>query len=309
MRIDYFKNFIELAHCDNFSDAAKRLHVSQPVLSKHISLLEKEFGVLLFNRHKPNVELTEQGKILLEEAYFIVEHFQRAKTMLAKTSRSERNIIVFGGINRNADVVELISRILYRIQKDKVDITLKRKDFHDRPFLEQVVEGRVDVLFSILNIDEPPLDSSLEAHFLFSNPLFALMRKNHHLATRESLRLSDLSSETIIMPLGCYALVGRQVVEPKLSSLNPPPSVRPVYFESINDFANVVLKDDIMLIESALLTTFRFPESIVAVPISEEDISFPFYAIAKKDNPHKMLPQLIELISSEAQRMTEKSAR
>jgi len=308
MRIDYLKNFIELAHCDNFSDAAKRLHISQPVLSKHISLLEKEFGVLLFTRNKPHVELTEQGKILLEEAFFIVEHYQRAKKLLQE-SKNEFNVLTFGGLNRNADVVELITHVLYRMQEEQIDVTLKRKEFHDQPHLEQLLEDRIDLLFSILNLAEHPLDEKLEAHFLFNNPVLVLMQQDHNLASRETLRLADLSTETIVLPLGSYALVGRQIIEPKLSTLSPPPGMRPVFFEDINDFASVVLKDELLFIESALFETFRFPETIVAVPVDARDIVFPVYAIIKKTNAHKFLHPLIDLILEVAASMISSDSR
>ena len=47
----------------SFTNAAKRLFISQQSLSNHISRLENEFGVILFNRTQP-ITLTEAGKSL-----------------------------------------------------------------------------------------------------------------------------------------------------------------------------------------------------------------------------------------------------
>ncbi|MCL1797683.1 MAG: LysR family transcriptional regulator [Eggerthellaceae bacterium] len=303
MRIDYFRNFIELAHCNSFSEAARRLNISQPVLSKHIFLLEKEFQVNLFARTKPHVELTEQGKTLLEESYLIVDHFQRAKAMLSKAERNNSSVVALGGLNRNADVVELISRVRYQIHEQQLDLILKRKEYDNLPFIEQLEEDHVDLFFSMLNLQDYPLASNMEAHLLFHNSVVALIQKNHHLAKRECLYLDDFSSETIIVPLGSYALTGRQIIEPKLSALVPPPSIRPIYFEDINDFANVMIEDDILFIETPLYETFRFPDNIVAVPVDQEALVFPIYLIHKAESEHKMLSTFIELTLKEARAM------
>lgn len=303
MRIDYFENFIELAHCDSFSDAAKRLHISQPALSKQITQLEKEFGVSLFARNKPHVELTTQGKALLEESYLIVEHFQRAKSTLSKQNLDESNVLIIGGLNRNADVMEVITRALNRVGEENIDLVVKRRDFHGKPYLEQLKEDRIDLLFSMLDLSANPLDSDLEAHFLFNEPLVALMRDEQPLASRERLHLLDLSAETVIFPFGTYELVGRQIFEAALNRLGVTPNVRPVFFNDVNDFASIVFKDDILIIEAALFETFRFSEDIVAVPVDALDVVFPVYAIKKKDNTHKNLDWFIELITEQALKM------
>ena len=51
----------------NFTKAAKRLYISQQSLSNHISNLEKEFGVTLFNRTVP-LTLTYAGQVLQKRA-------------------------------------------------------------------------------------------------------------------------------------------------------------------------------------------------------------------------------------------------
>ena len=59
---------IVLAEELNFSRAARRLHISQPALTKQVSELESRLGVLLFNRDKQTVTLTAAGRAYIEEA-------------------------------------------------------------------------------------------------------------------------------------------------------------------------------------------------------------------------------------------------
>src|SRR5207237_8566926 len=50
------------------ANAARRLHISQPPLSRQIQQLEREVGAKLFMRRPQRIELTDRGSLLLEEA-------------------------------------------------------------------------------------------------------------------------------------------------------------------------------------------------------------------------------------------------
>ena len=60
--------FKAIATEQNFTKAAKALYLSQPSLSKQIKMLEKNLDVLLINREKNKISLTENGQVFLEYA-------------------------------------------------------------------------------------------------------------------------------------------------------------------------------------------------------------------------------------------------
>jgi DNA-binding transcriptional LysR family regulator len=68
MNIEHLKTFRELAKLGSFSEAAKRLHISQPAVSFQIQRLEQELGVQLIDRSQRAAALTETGKLLLSFA-------------------------------------------------------------------------------------------------------------------------------------------------------------------------------------------------------------------------------------------------
>jgi DNA-binding transcriptional LysR family regulator len=57
--------FVQATESPSFSEAARRLHLSQPTLSRHIQQLESELGAELFIRTGHELKLTEAGRLLL----------------------------------------------------------------------------------------------------------------------------------------------------------------------------------------------------------------------------------------------------
>lgn len=72
------KAAIAVAEELSFSRAAKRLHLSQPAVTKYIAELEEMLGVMLFVRDHHVVTLTEAGRAYVEEARIGVLHAERA---------------------------------------------------------------------------------------------------------------------------------------------------------------------------------------------------------------------------------------
>lgn len=68
MDIKTLKSFISVAKYKSFSEAARELHTVQPAISRHISALEIELEVSLFNRNSRAVTITPAGEQLLKDA-------------------------------------------------------------------------------------------------------------------------------------------------------------------------------------------------------------------------------------------------
>ena len=64
--LNLYQIFYEVAHCRNFSVAARKLYISQPAISKSIAKLEENLGVPLFHRSSRGVTLTSEGELLFK---------------------------------------------------------------------------------------------------------------------------------------------------------------------------------------------------------------------------------------------------
>lgn len=83
MKLSYLRYFQTVCKYSNFSRAAEELFISQPTLSHAISDLEEEFGVTLFYRQRRGLNLTDEGKRLLELS---TDLLYRADALVAEMS-------------------------------------------------------------------------------------------------------------------------------------------------------------------------------------------------------------------------------
>ncbi|MCA9645468.1 MAG: LysR family transcriptional regulator [Polyangiaceae bacterium] len=83
MSLVQLEYFVAIAEEGNIGRAAKRLHVSQPPLSRQLKSLEEELGADLFKRTPRGVQLLPHGKRFLEHARRILAEVEQAKICLA----------------------------------------------------------------------------------------------------------------------------------------------------------------------------------------------------------------------------------
>lgn len=98
MELRVLNYFLAIAREENFTKAAKQLHVTQPTLSRQIAQLEEELGVTLFVRSNHNIVLTEDGMILKRRAQEILSLTEKTKQdFLQKGEKLEGTIALGSG--------------------------------------------------------------------------------------------------------------------------------------------------------------------------------------------------------------------
>jgi DNA-binding transcriptional LysR family regulator len=81
----------------HFTHAAERVHVAQPSLSKQIRNVEEELGVELFKRDRnKQVEVTEPGRVFIENAQKALLYADRAASMARAASAGQLGKLLLG---------------------------------------------------------------------------------------------------------------------------------------------------------------------------------------------------------------------
>jgi DNA-binding transcriptional LysR family regulator len=123
MDIASLRAFVAVAENTSFTLAADELHITQPAISKRISALEEELGVLLFDRIGRRISLTEAGEALLPRARRILNEVLDSQHAIANLTDRVEGRLLLGtshhiGLRRLPDILRRYSRSYPQVDLD-----------------------------------------------------------------------------------------------------------------------------------------------------------------------------------------------
>lgn len=197
MKISYFREFLVLSKYLNFSLAANHLHITQPGLSRHISGLEKEIGVKLFERDTHKVRLTEKGKQFSRGMQRIIDDYDSLREAIL-TGEVEKITIgcPYFGVNRYLS--HIMSHFESAYPKVKIHYLPAYPDGIITGLFSQQVDVAVLPRVNFRNSDKLVFQDA------FKESVVILLHKYHPLATKTKVRIADLENEIFIVVKGNY---------------------------------------------------------------------------------------------------------
>lgn len=196
MELRVLRYFLAVAREENITDAAERLHITQPTLSRQMMDLEDELGVKLFTRGRRSrsITLTEAGMFLRKHAEEIV--LLADKTEAAFSASGEAiagDVYVAAG---ETDATRLLARNAGNLQKEHPHIR-----YHVSSGDGQYVEEELDKGVADFGVMLGPVNPA-KYDFLtlpIKDVWGVLMRRDAPLAGRESIRAEDLWDKPLIL--------------------------------------------------------------------------------------------------------------
>ncbi|MBZ5666490.1 MAG: LysR family transcriptional regulator [Acidobacteriia bacterium] len=178
----------------NFTKAAHRLHITQSALSKQITEVEEQHRFHLFTRNnKRHVELTEVGRIFVEEARSALRHIERA-VQLGSAARDGRVNILTIGHSPDADQAWVSALLAIRLPLyPKLRIQLISE--FSSELVRSVMAGELDLAF----VTAPLENSQITAVAFAQTPLYAVLPQTHAAAQKEQIALQDLANDEWIL--------------------------------------------------------------------------------------------------------------
>ena len=192
MELRQLAAFVAVADELHFGRAAERLHVVQPAVSQLVRRLERELGVVLFERSSHHVALTAAGAELLTAARGALAASEELATSAAALARGEQGQLRIGtsdGISQNLNL------LLARFAEQRPNARVRLEALHTPAKLKALRAGELDVAFV-----RAPLDlAGLRCVQLWSEPLVAVLPERHPLAAAPEIALSELSALPLML--------------------------------------------------------------------------------------------------------------
>ena len=199
MDLRQLRYFVAVAEEGHITRAAERLGMQQPPLSQQIKTLERQLGAQLFRRKARGVELTEAGRVLLDQARLVLERLDYAVLVTRRTARGDQGQLVVG-IAPTAPFNPFVLRVIraYREAYPLVSVSLEEQLSNQA--LERLRGEKIDVAFLRAPVEDP---QGLSVYHLFDEPMVVAMPSSHGLAggggDAAALPLRALAEETFIL--------------------------------------------------------------------------------------------------------------
>ena len=193
MNLHHLAIFTTVAATGSLTASARKLHISQPALSRELKAFEGRLGVTLFERHAKGMRLTQAGEVLNRYAVRLFELERTAEAAMREIAGAMRGRLTLGASNTIGTYVLPPVLAAYRRQRPRVQISLFVGN------TEQVSQGVDDMLFMLGFIEGPLHVQGLRTTVFQQDEIVPVAAPDHPLLKRKALKPSDLSGEPLLM--------------------------------------------------------------------------------------------------------------
>jgi DNA-binding transcriptional LysR family regulator len=194
MEIRHLRYFCVLAEQLHFTKAALLLNVAQPALSHQIIQLEEELGTQLVERSNRRVRLTAAGEVFRERAAALLEQLDRATRETIRVGQGEAGSLVIGVVS--TAVCSVLPEMLRRFRREAPNISVDIREMEPAEQVEALRRESIDIGLLFLAIQDSAFDSLVVSR----ERLVVALPTGHPAAADQKVRLTDLASETFLIP-------------------------------------------------------------------------------------------------------------
>ncbi len=287
MELRQIRYFIAVAETGNLGAAARKLHISQPPVTRQIHKLEREIGGDLFVRTPKGVELTDAGRAFLVEARAII-----AQTELAVDRSRAAHLGEIGNLEvgfMGSPIYSTVPKILryFRAHSPKVTISLQRMGKQAQ--IDALRDGRIHVGFARYYPNEPDLvftQVELEA------PMVAVSVDSS--LDADAVRLRELKTEPLIL----FPTADRPNFADTVMDIFARARVKPRVAHTAEDLTSALAVTAAGLgccLVPATVAELRWP-GIRFIPIANAKPSIPVHCIHRDDRQSPVLDSFLDAL-------------
>ena len=249
--------FVKVAETLNFSEAARSLFVTQSTLSQQVKQLEEEFGTALFERDSHSVSLTENGSRLLPLAQRTLQDARDCINQIKDLQEMVSGELIVG-------VTYSFCPMLTETVKSFIDaypgVKLRIVSKSSEELISMLRKREVDFVLAF-----KPNESydDIESQILFDDRLSVILRNDHPLAGRSSLRMEDLQRQKIALP--AKGLQARNALDRSIDIAGQNLNIC-IELNEINILLDIVQSSHVLTILSEA-TIYHHKDRLKAIPL------------------------------------------
>jgi LysR family hca operon transcriptional activator len=193
MELRHLRYFVAVADAGSLTvAAARKLHTSQPSLSRQIRDLEEEVGAQLLTRSARGIELTAAGRAFLDHARLVLSHAEAATGAARGIAHPAKPCFAMGFLTGHELTWMPEALQILRDELPNIDVMISSQY---SPLLANALsKGKVDVAFLRRERGMP----DLKFHLLINEPLVVIVPNDHRLAALKTISPRDLVGETFV---------------------------------------------------------------------------------------------------------------
>jgi DNA-binding transcriptional LysR family regulator len=277
--------FRAVAHRRSFSHAARDLSLSQPAVSNQVAQLERELGVRLLSRDPGGLELTAEGRIVLEHADVIEGRLELARMQIAAAAQGRRARLRIGAFP--TALASLVPRAVHRLRQAHPDLRVTFDEGTSVELSAKLSTGALDI--AIVFEETGIVPDAPGAQLLMCERFLVALPPNHRLARRRAVRLADLSRDD-----WSVALTDGMIVR-ACRNAGFEPNVVSITHDQLAISALVRRGLAVTLVPELLADPFR---DLALRPIAESDLARDVYALLPPGGRHPLIPDVLDAFAA-----------
>lgn len=194
MTLQQLKYVTTIANIGSISEAAKRLFVSQPSLTKAIKELEKEMGITIFDRTNKGITVSKEGERFLGYARQVLEQAALLEEQYKSQSGGKKQFSV--STQHYSFAVNAFVELLKGAGIDQYDVSLRETQTYE--IIDDVAHMKSEIGLLFYNdFNRPVLEKLIHTNELTFTELFTahphiFIGKNHPLANKDVVSMDEL---------------------------------------------------------------------------------------------------------------------
>ena len=193
MSLTELKFIVAVAQERNFRRAAEKCFVTQPALSLAIKKLEVELNVIIFERSRSDVSMTEIGAKIVVQAEKVLEEAAQIKQLAERGKNQLKGPLKLGLIHSIGPY--LLPEIIPILRKTAPDMPLEVEENLTANLETQLKNGVIDAAIIALPFDV----AGLQYRALYDEEFDVVVPNGHHWATRKHIKPEELSDEKVLL--------------------------------------------------------------------------------------------------------------